>query len=250
MGWTLGLALIIAMSWGCGRGGSLGNVDVSTALGAASDLGRAATVSDDEVKAYAKQMRDYEEKSMVKVSAASSKYSKRLARLTNNYRDYDRMKLNFKVYDVKEVNANATADGSIRVYTGLMDLMNDDELLFVIGHEIGHVKNGHSAKAMRTALATSGVRKAAAASGGGTVSILAASELGGLAEAVLNAQYSQSQETEADDYGLAFLKKNHLKTAGAVSSLRKLAQGSASGYSILSTHPDPAERADRLAKMT
>lgn len=71
-----------------------------------------------------------------------------------------------------------------------------------------------------------------------------------MAEAVLNAQYSQSQETEADDYGLAFLKKNHLKVAGAVNSLRKLAQGSGSGYSILSTHPDPTQPAHRLAKMT
>jgi predicted Zn-dependent protease len=69
--------------------------------------------------------------------------------------------------------------------------------------------------------------KTAAASGGGAASILAASKLGGLAEAVLNAQDSQSQETEADDYGLAFLKKNPLKVAGAVNSLRKLAQGAA-----------------------
>jgi len=80
--------------------------------------------------------------------------------------------------------------------------------------------------------------------------VLAASELGGLAEAVLNAQYSQSQETESDDYGLAFLKKNHLKVSGAVTSLRKLAQGGGSGYSILSSHPEPNQRADRLAKMT
>ena len=34
----------------------------------------------------------------------------------------------------KDVNANATADGSIRVtYAGLMDMMNDQELLGVIG---------------------------------------------------------------------------------------------------------------------
>ena len=250
MGWKLATCVIVAgMLGGCSGQGGLANVDVGTALGAASDLGRAATVSDDEVKSYSKQMRDYEEKNEVKVAPASSKYSKRLVRLTSNYRDYDGMKLNFKVYEVKEVNANATADGSVRVYTGLMDLMNDDELLFVIGHEIGHVKNGHAAKAMRTALATSGVRKAAASTGG-AAGVLAASELGGLAEAVLNAQYSQSQETEADDYGLAFLKKNHLKVSGAVTSLRKLAQGSGGSYSILSTHPEPNQRADRLAKMT
>src|SRR5262245_55204443 len=187
MGWKLAVWVMVSgMLWGCSGHGGLANVDVGTALGAASDLGKAATVSDDEVKSYSKQMRDYEEKTQVKVAPASSKYAKRLARLTSNYHDYDGMKLNFKVYEVKEVNA--TADGSIRLYTGLMDLMNDDELLFVLGHEMGHVKNGHATKAMRTALATSGVRKAAASTGG-TAGVLAASELGGLAEAVLNAQY-------------------------------------------------------------
>jgi putative metalloprotease len=35
------------------------------------------------------------------------------------------------------VNAFATADGTIRIYSGLMEMMTDDELIFVIGHEIG-----------------------------------------------------------------------------------------------------------------
>ncbi|MFN3432343.1 MAG: ABC transporter substrate-binding protein, partial [Candidatus Sericytochromatia bacterium] len=48
----------------------------------------------------------------------------RLARLTAKHVNEDGMKLNFKVYLSKEVNANATADGSIRVYSGLMDMMN------------------------------------------------------------------------------------------------------------------------------
>jgi putative metalloprotease len=53
---------------------------------------------------------------------------------------------NFKVYLTREINAFAIADGSIRVFSGLMDLMNDRELLFVIGHEMGHVLQDHSRK--------------------------------------------------------------------------------------------------------
>jgi len=100
---------------------------------------------------------------------------------------------------------------------------------------------------MRTALATSGVRKAAASSGT-AVGVLAGSELGALAEAVLNAQYSQSQEIQSDDYGVEFLKKNGGKSAAAESSLRKLAKLGGSGHSFLSSHPEPNARADRLAE--
>ena len=113
--------------------------------------------------------------------------------------------------------------------------------------EGGHVRvNGHSAKAMRTALATSGVRKAAAATNS-TVGTLAESQMGGLLEAVVNAQHSQGQETESDDYGMRFLKSNKVNTAAAGTSLRKLATLSkGGGASMLSSHPDPASRAKRM----
>jgi metalloprotease len=222
------------------------DINLGRALGAATDLGKAATVSDDEVKAYAKQMRAYEEKNRQKVAPSGSAYAQRLARLTDRYRNYDGMQLNFKVYESKQVNANASAGGSIRFYSGLMDMMTDDELMFIVGHEIGHVKNGHSAKAMRTALVTSGVRKAAAATNS-TVGTIAESQMGGLLQAVVNAQHSQGQEIESDDYGMRFLKTNKIHPAAAASSLRKLAGLSkGGGGSILSSHPDPGARAKRM----
>ena len=228
---------------------SSAQIDLGRALGAAVDLGKAASVTDDEVKQYARQMRAYEEKNKQRVAAPGSAHAQRLARLTDKYRSWDGLQLNFKVYESKTVNANASADGSVRFYSGLMDMMTDDELLFILGHEIGHVKNGHSAKAMRTALTTSGVRKAAAASGS-TVGTLAESQMGGLLEAVVNAQHSQGQESESDDYGMRFLKSNKLNTAAAGTSLRKLAGLSkgGGGASILSSHPDPGARAERMDK--
>jgi putative metalloprotease len=36
------------------------------------------------------------------------------------------------------------ADGSIRIYSGLMEMMDEGELLFVLGHEMGHVVEKHS----------------------------------------------------------------------------------------------------------
>lgn len=228
--------------------GTVGGVNVGGALDAATDLGKAATLSEEEVKSSAHQMRLYEEKTQEQVAPATSEHAQRLARLTDRLRNYDGLNLNFKAYVSNEPNANATADGSIRIYTVLMDIMDDDELLFIIGHEIGHVKLGHTASAMRTALALSGVRKGAAASGTAAAAI-ADSELGGLLESFLNAQYSQSQETESDDYGLEAMKKIGANPKAAVSTLRKLAKLSGGKHSMLSSHPEPNGRADRIAQM-
>lgn len=252
---VIGIVGICSLLTACGgqglpgvQVGSIGGIDVDGAIGAASELGKAATLTDEEVKESSRQMRLFEEQSQETVAPASSKYAKRLARLTDKYRNYDGLDINFKAYVSDSVNANATADGSVRVYTALMDLMNDEELLFVIGHEIGHIKNGHAAKEMRTALALSGARKGAAASGT-MAGNLVSSELGGLLESVLNAQYSQSQETESDDYGLQFMRKTGGNLKAAESALRKLAQLSGGEHSMLSSHPEPDQRADRMGQL-
>jgi putative metalloprotease len=125
-----------------------------------------------------------------------------------------------------------------------MDMLNDGELRFVIGHEMGHVLKRHIKKKLRLAYAASAVRKGIAsqnnAAGG-----MARSALGGLGEALINAQFSQLEEREADDYGLVFLKKKNFEPKDAVSALKKLA-GLGKGHSFLSSHPDPDKRAERL----
>ena len=128
----------------------------------------------------------------------------RLRKLTDGITDADGIPLNFKVYNVVDVNAFACPDGSVRVFAALMDLMNDDELLGVIGHEIGHVLKHHSKNAFRTQLLTDAL-KDGVASTGGKAAALTESQLGGLTQSLINAKYSQKQENEADDCGYDFL---------------------------------------------
>jgi predicted Zn-dependent protease len=173
--------------------------------------------------------------------------------LTSKYRNEDGLNLNFKVYMSPDVNALSTANGSIRVYSGLMDMMRDEELLSVVGHEIGHIKLGHTYSKTRAALVASAARKGVA-SVNSTVGKLAASEVGGLFQQVITSQYSQAKERASDAYALRFLMKHGYDGQGAVNAMYKLARlesdGAVSGgLKLLSSHPAPRDRAKRLAGM-
>ena len=245
-GGASGLSAVSSALSSTSAGGS-GASKTGNKVGAALDVFKAVTVSDEELKSVALQYRAYGDRTQ-KLAPANNKYSQRLARLTRKHVNEDGLNLNFKVYLSKQVNANATADGSIRVYAGLMDMMNDQELLGVIGHEIGHVKHAHTMGAMRTAYMASAGRKAVAASGGAAAK-LADSDLGELGEKLLNSQFSQSQETESDDYGLAFMQKHKYNVKAMEGAFRKLASlgGKQGGMDqMLSSHPDPGARADRM----
>lgn len=212
---------------------------------------QALTLSDDEVCEYVRQAVQYMDKENT-VLPSSSPYVQRLNRLVSGITKVNGKKLNFKVYKTSEVNAFACADGSVRVYTGLMDIMNDDELLGVLGHEIGHVGLNHSRKAMKKQLLTGALRDAIISTDG-TLGMLAATQLGALSEYMVNAKYSRKQEEEADDYGYSFLKKNRKNPKAMMDALVKLKslekkQGKVAKYvsQMFSSHPDTDKRIDRL----
>ena len=219
--------------------------DFGKAIESAVTLGKAATLSDSDVNAYFGQMsKKYDAEN--KVAPASNKYAKRLATITKGLKNYDGLSLNFKVYLSPEVNAFAMGDGTVRVYSGLMDLMTDDEVRSVIGHEIGHVKLGHSKKRMQTAMTTSALRNVASAAGG-TVASLSDSQLGDLTENVVHAQFSQSNENDADSYGLKMLQATGKNPMASVTSLEKLSTLSDNdGGGLMATHPSSSSRAERM----
>jgi metalloprotease len=195
----------------------------------------------------ASQMAVYSDKQN-RIAPAGSPYATRLAGLSSGLVEDGGLKLNFKCYLTKEVNAFAMADGTIRLYSGLMDMMTDDELRYVIGHEMGHVKSGHTKKRMQTALAASAAQKGVASSGT-KAAVLADSQVGDLIVQVVRAQHSQGNEREADDYAMQFMSRRKYDRKACVTALEKLVKMSGGGgTSWLSTHPSPAERADRMRK--
>ena len=234
----VGMIFLLA---GCGGSGIQ---EISSGIAAGTDIVKAATLTDDEIKEKALQAVQQLDTSN-KIAPASDKYAKRLEKLVSKHKKEDELNLNYKVYLTPDINAFALADGSIRVYSGLMDMMTNNELLFIIGHETGHVKLGHHKKALQMAYSASAARKGAAVAGS-EAAVISSSALGDFAEKLINAQFSQSEEKDADDYGLKFLQKNNYEANAAVTALEKLA-GLGGKHGILSSHPDPEKRAKRLA---
>lgn len=180
-------------------------------------------------------------------------YSKRLQKLTKDFVRYEGLQLNFKVYKSDVVNAFALADGTIRFYTGAMDLMTDDELRFIIGHEIGHVKLGHIAAGTKAKFVASALSRGAAAAAmknknGEAIVNLAGNSLKNVFNQVLTSAYTRSQESESDAYAVEFVRKHRIPPAAATSALKKLARVGGNETTLFSTHPAPLERAEVVTK--
>lgn len=218
-------------------------------LGAGADAFRAMTLSNKEIMQVASQYAAQMD-AQNKLAPPNNPYAVRLAKLTGKHILEDGLRLNYRVYLAPQINAFALADGTVRVYSGLMDAMTDEEILGVIGHEIGHVKNNDHKDKLRTALLTSAARKAAATSNS-TLGQLATSAAGAIAQNLVNAKFSRSQETDADDYGLKFLQRHGYNPRAMASALQKLAKLAAGRSNFVqqmfSTHPDPQKRAERMA---
>ena len=225
--------------------------NLKKAINAGTKTVQALTITDEQMASYVKESVDWMDKHNP-VLPEDDPYTIRLRKLTEGITEADGIPLNFKVYNVIDVNAFACPDGSVRVFSSLMDIMNDDELMGVIGHEIGHVLKRHSKNAFKTELLT-GAAKDAISSTGGVAGALTDSALGSLGESLINAKYSQKQEKEADDCGYDFLVANGRNPWGMVMSFEKLSsmEGDQSKTSyinkMVSSHPDTKERIKRLS---
>jgi putative metalloprotease len=246
------LALLIAscLLSGCGvLANGLSNMDPSALATAANTAMTALSISDDQIAQLSAQSVAYMD-SINKVDKGS--YDARLRKLMAKVKTVDGMPINLKVYKTNEVNAFACGDGSIRVYSGLMDVMNDAELMAVIGHEIGHVVHKDTKNAMKKTYMAYAAR-IALGSTGSILGQLSTSVLGDVAQSYLNAQYSQKQEFAADEAGFQFAIDQGYSPYSMYNSLIKLmklngetANKPSGTQTAFSSHPATEERAARM----
>jgi metalloprotease len=186
------------------------------------------------------------------VAVANDPYAIRLNKIFAKHKNEAMLSLNFKVYKVKEVNAFACADGSVRVFSGLMDIMDDNEILAVIGHEIGHVANHDTRDAVKAAYKKEALLDAAA-SQSDKIAAVTDSQLGKIGNAMIDSRHSRQQESDADVYSYDFMKR-HGYNVNAVESafniLAKMSEGADSSFltRMMSSHPDSKQRAEDAKK--
>ena len=137
-------------------------------------------------------------------------------------------------------NAFALPSGDIVITDQLITLAKDDrEIQAVLAHELGHLEQRHS---LRQLLQGTIVGLVISWYVGDVSSILASAPA-----AILQARYSRDFEREADAYGAALLKHNHVSPGYLANMLERLEKAHGGGKDdeggdYFSTHPGTAER--------
>lgn len=155
----------------------------------------------------------------------------------------------FVVFDSNELNAFALPGGKVGVYTGLIDLLDeDDELAAVMGHEIGHVVARHGGKRMTEATIVGLVGAAGAIAVdrkyGSEKSQLFMLAYGGISTVGYVLPHSRGDESEADLMGLQYAAAAGYDPEAAVRVWQKMAAaaGPSKVPAWLSTHPSNSQR--------
>ena len=171
-------------------------------------------------------------------NAAVTNYVNQVGQRLVPYSDRSNIPYTFQVVDSSQINAFATMGGYVYVTTGLLKAAdNEAQLASVIGHEIGHIAARHAVKKMREGALQAGLMTAAG------LDTNAAVRLG--VELALNRPNSRQDEMEADQRGLANLRRAGYAPGAMVAFMEKLLnQGSVPSF--LSTHPAVRDRITAL----
>lgn len=158
------------------------------------------------------------------VAQPDNKYYKRLeALVAPKYITVDDLTLNYQVYLNDEANILALADGNIRVYSGMMDLLSDDELLAVIATQIGHIANKDVRDNLMKIASEDNASKAAE-NQMEKMMTLSGDKLGSIVNELIQIPYTKEQSFAADTYARDLLQKNRSNVKALVSALNKFAE--------------------------
>ncbi|MEM6273667.1 MAG: M48 family metallopeptidase [Myxococcota bacterium] len=140
-------------------------------------------------------------------------------------------------------NAFALPGGVIGVTRGLLDeVTSENEIAFVLAHEIGHFKNRDHLRGLGRGLAI-GLAWAWLTSSGASL------DVGNLISQVTQRSFAREQESEADEVGLRLLVAEYGHAGGATKFFERRAADEDSADAValpFSTHPLSDERVDAL----
>lgn len=151
------------------------------------------------------------------------------------------------------VNAWCLPGGKMAFYTGILPICaNENGVAAVMGHEIGHAVLRHSNQRVSTNMILKQAMNAGAAFFGGASSetnntLMSALGMGAKYGVLL--PFSRSHESEADIYGVELMIRAGYDPWESVELWKRMAARGSAGPEFLSTHPNPLNRAERLAEI-
>lgn len=204
-------------------------------------FGQATELTDEQEIEYGDQIAAQFNQQVTITSRDQSKVES-IGNAITGYVDRTSIPYKFRIIESEEVNAFSMAGGNIWVTTGLLNAVeNDDELAFVIAHEISHEDKKHNMRRVQI--------------------LFRAKEFGGeeaeyfamIAQNLATMPFGKYQEFEADEWGAYLMYKAGYDTKGAIDFFNKLAKISGDegekdlGY-IFRTHPYTKDRINNLNK--
>jgi predicted Zn-dependent protease len=182
-----------------------------------------------------------------KPSAAQDTLNQLLDRLEAKLPPEQRQNRNYQVLYIPDATVNAVAIPGDRViiYDGLLkQTESENELMMVLGHELGHFAHRDHLRSLGRGL----VLQLAIATFLGDPGSLVTIATSGIVE-LSKAQFSQGQEKEADEFGLTLLQATYGQVAGATDFFARLSRQEGAQFAILATHPPSQARVKRLQEL-
>ena len=146
--------------------------------------------------------------------------------------------------------------GQIFITVGLLKrLETEDQIAGVLGHEMGHVINRHSAQQMAKSGLIQGLLNSVVVGASGSNSGMSASQVASYVGNMINLKFGRNDELEADKYGLHYMNEASYKPEQMIRVMEILQQVSGSNRQseFSSTHPSPENRIvkikEEIAKM-
>lgn len=157
----------------------------------------------------------------------------------------------FTVLNTPEVNAFAAPGGFVFVTRGLLEKVEDEnQLAFVIGHEIGHITRKHSIKAMERGLGASLLLTIFLGGDAGSKE-----QIAGIVSSLLFLKRSRKNEFEADWQGVHLSRRAGFNPYGGNGFFKVLSKMEGKGMgnfekvaSFFSTHPPTKDRISRATE--